>query len=237
MKLWEIIDKSNEKNKSQIDIKYITVIRGHRDMVRKVIQLKRGKNNQNKSIKLATCSFDCCLGFWEENLKNKFELLKIIKSHNFWINEIYEIYDGRIFAIGGEHDPFMKIWDPINYSFELVNEEMFSVNHDTIIEINKDYYIIGGNHTFLFLFRLSGKMIIRAIYIDKMYINSLFILSDGNLLADSGEHMIKYVDLGTYEVKDAIKSNSYDNVNWYMMPLDNRNFVTTDRKVIKLWEY
>ena len=37
MKLWEIFDKSNEKNKSKIDIKYITVIRGHRDMVRKVI--------------------------------------------------------------------------------------------------------------------------------------------------------------------------------------------------------
>ena len=230
MKLWEIIDKSNEKNKSKIDIKYITVIRG-------VIQLKRGKNKQNKNIKLATCSFDCCLGFWEEKSKNRFELLKIIKSHNFWINEIYEIYDGRIFAIGGEQDPHLKIWDPNKYSFELVNEEMYSVNHDTIIEINKDYYIIGGNHTYLFLFRLSGKLIIRAIYIDKMYINSLFLLSDGNLLADSGKHMIKYVDLGNYEVKDAIKSNSYDNINWYMMPLDNRNFVTTDRKVIKLWEY
>ena len=236
MKLWEIIDKSNEKNKSKIDIKYITVIRGHRDMVRKVIQLKRGKNKQNKNIKLVTCSFDCCLGFWEEKSKNKFELLRIIKSHNFWINEIYEIYDGRIFAIGGESDPHLKIWEPANYSFELVKDEMFSVNHDTIIEINKDYYIIGGNHTYLFLFRLSGKMIIRAIYIDKMYINSLFLLSDGNLLADSGKNMIKYIDLGTYEVKDAIRTNS-NNINWYMMPLDNRNFISTDRKVIKLWEY
>ena len=130
----------------------------------------------------------------------------------------------------------MKIWDPASYSFELVKDEMFSVNHDTIIEINKDYYIIGGNHTFLFLFRLSGKMIIRAIYIDKMYINSVFLLSDGNLLADSGKNMIKYVDLGTYEVKDAIKTNLH-HINWYMMPLDNRNFITTDRKVIKLWEY
>ena len=237
MKLWEIVDKSNEKNKSKIDIKYITVIRGHRDMVRKVIQLKRGKNKQNKNNKLVTCSFDCCVGFWEEKSKNKFELLRIIKSHKYWINEIYEIYDGRIFAIGGEHDPFLKIWDPTNYSFELVNEPMFSVNHDTIIEINKDFYIIGGSHTYLYLFRLSGKMIIRYIYIDKMYINSLFLLSDGNLLADSGKNMIKYVDLGTYEVKDAIKTNSKYEVNWYMIPLDNRNFVTTDRKVIKLWEY
>ena len=79
-------------------------------------------------------------------------------------------------------------------------------------------------------------MIIRAIYIDKMYINSVFLLSDGNLLADSGKNMIKYVDLGTYEVKDAIKTNLH-HINWYMMPLDNRNFITTDRKVIKLWEY
>ena len=237
MKLWEIVDKSNEKRKSKIDIQYITVIRGHKDMVRKVIQLKRGKNNKNKNIKLVTCSFDCCLGFWEEKTKNKFELLKIIQSHNYWINEIYEIYDGRIFAIGGEQDPYLKIWDQTDYSFELIKEPMFSVNHDTIIEINKDYYIIGGNHTYLFLFRLSGKMIIRAIYIDDMYINSLFLLSDGNLLADSGKDKIKYVDLGTYEIKDAIETNSDFHINWYMMPLDNRNFVTTDRKVIKIWEY
>ena len=84
MKLWEIIDKTNDKKNCNIDIKYITVIRGHRDMVRKVVQLK---NIKSKNIKLVSCSFDCCLGFWEEKSKNKFELLKLIQSHNFWINK------------------------------------------------------------------------------------------------------------------------------------------------------
>ena len=233
MKLWEIIDKTNEKNKSNFDIKYITVIRGHRDMVRKVIQLKNTKNNKN--IKLVTCSFDCCLGFWEEKSKNKFELLKLIQSHNFWINEIHEIYDGRIFAIGGEQDPHLKIWEPNNYSFDLVKDEIYCVNHDCVIEINKDYYIIGGNHTYLIMFRLSGKMVVRVIYIDKMYINSLLLLPDGNLFADSGKNMIKYIDLGNYKVKDAIKS--YGEINWYINPLGNREFATSDRKSIKIWEY
>ena len=189
MKLWEIIDKSNEKKSSFIDIKYITVLRGHRDIVRKVIQLKNNKDSNN-NIKLVSCSFDYCLGFWEETTKNKFELVKYIQSHNNWINEIYEIYDGRIFVIGSEYDPHLKIWDPNNYTFELVKDEMFCVNHDCIIEINKDNYIIGGNHTYLIQFRLSGKMIIGRIFIDDMYINSLFLLSDGNLLADSGWDMI-----------------------------------------------
>ena len=234
MKLWEIINKTNENKKYNIDIKYITVIRGHRDMVRKVIQLKNN-NNFNKNIKLATCSFDCCLGFWEEKSKNKFELLKLIQSHNFWINEIHEIYDGRIFAIGGEHDPYLKIWNPDNYNYDMVSHQIFCVNHDCIIDINKDYYIIGGNHTYLYLFRLSGKMVVRVIYIDKMYINSLLLLPDGNLLADSGKNMIKYVDLGSYKTKDVIKSNG--EVNWLMYSLNNKTFITSDRQCIKIWEY
>ena len=203
--------------------------------MRKVIQLKKSKN-LNKKVKLVTCSFDCCLGFWEENSKNKFELLKIVNSHNFWINEIHEIYDGRIFAIGGEHDPYLKIWNPNDYSYELVeDDQMYCVNHDCVIEINKDYYIIGGNHTYILMFRLSGKMITRVIYIDKMYINSLFLLPDGNLLADSGKSIIKYVDLGTYKVKDAIKTK--ETINWYIMPLENKTFISSDRQCIRLWEY
>ena len=137
-------------------------MRGHRDMVRKVIQLKNNKKLNNR-IKLVSCSFDYCLGFWEEKSKNKFELIKMVQSHNYWINEIHEIYEGRVFAIGGECDPFLKIWNPDNYTFELVKDEMYCVNHDCIIEINKDYYIIGGNHTYLLMFRLSGKMIVRVI--------------------------------------------------------------------------
>ena len=104
MKLWEINENKNENN--TFNIKYITVIRGHKDIVRKVIQLK---NSNNKKIKLVNFSFDFCLGFWEEKSKNKFKLLKIIKSHNYWINEIYEIYDGRNFIINGELDPNIKI--------------------------------------------------------------------------------------------------------------------------------
>ena len=234
MKLWEIIDKSNEKKNSNIDIKYITVIRGHRNTVRKVIQLKNNKNINNK-IKLASCSFDYCIGFWEEKSKNKFELIKMVQSHNFWINEIHEIYDGRIFVIGGEYDPVLKIWNPNNYTFEIVKEKIFCVNHDCIIEINKDYYIIGGNHTYLLMFRLSRKMIERVIYIGNMYINSLILLNDGNLLADSGRNMIKYVYLGNYEVKDAINTNV--TINWYIHPLGNRMFATSDRECIKIWEY
>ena len=110
-------------------------------MVRKVIELKRGKNEKNKNIKLASCSYDCCLGFWEEKYKNKFELLKLVESHKFWINDVYEIYDGRIFVIVGENDPCLKIWNPFDYSLESIQEEIFSVNHDCVIEINKDYYI------------------------------------------------------------------------------------------------
>ena len=234
MKLLEIVEKKSENKNINIDIKYITVIRGHRDMVRKVIQLKNGKNI-NKNIHLVSCSFDCCLGFWEEKSKNKFERLKIIQSHNFWINEIHEIYDGRIFAIGGENDPFLKIWNPIDYTYDLVKDEMYCVNHDCIIEINKDFYLIGGNYTYLVMFRLSGKMIVRCIYIDQMYINSLILLPDGNLFADSGKNMIKYVDLGTYKVKDAIKSK-YE-INWLMNKLENKEFVTSDRKNIQIWEY
>ena len=117
----------------------------------------------------------------------------------------------------------------------MVSHEIFCVNHDCIIDINKDYYIIGGNHTYLYLFRLSGKMVVRVIYIDKMYINSVFLLPDGNLLADSGKNMIKYVDLGSYKTKDAIKSNG--EVNWLMYSLNNKTFITSDRQCIKIWEF
>lgn len=233
MKLWEIIDKSN----NNIDIKYVSAIRGHKDMVRKVIELKRGKNEKNKKIKIVSCSYDFCLGFWEEKSKNKFEILKLVKSHKFWINDIYEIFDGRIFVIGGENDPSLKVWNPFDYSFESINGEIFSVNHDCIIEINKDYYIFGGSHTYLSLFRLSGKMIIRLIYIEEMYINSLMLLRDGNLLVDSGKNMIKYADIGNYKVKEAIKTNSNSKINYYMLSLNLRSFVTSDRNNIKLWEY
>ena len=78
-------------------------------MVRKVIELKRGKNEKNKKIKIVSCSYDFCLGFWEEKSKNKFEILKLVKSHKFWINDIYEIYDGRIFVIGGKNYPSLKV--------------------------------------------------------------------------------------------------------------------------------
>ncbi len=47
--------------------------------------------------------------------------------------------------------------------------------------------------------------------------------------------MIKYVDLGTYKVKDAIKSK-YE-INWLMNKLENKEFVTSDRKNIQIWEY
>ena len=93
MKLWEIIDKSDGQKNVKVDIKYISVLRGHRDMVRKVIQLKNNKSANNNNIKIVSCSFDCCLGFWEEKSKNKFELIKIMQSHNYVINEIYEIYE------------------------------------------------------------------------------------------------------------------------------------------------
>ena len=236
MKLWEIVYETNKK-RPNIDIKYITVMRGHRNMVRKVIQLKRGKNEFNKNIKLVSCSFDCCICFWEEKTKNKFELLNIIKSHEFWINEIHEIYNGKIFVIGGEFDPCLKIWDSDNFSFELIKDEkIFCVNHDCVIEINKDYYIIGGNHTYILFFRLSEKKVFRKIYIEDMYINSLFLLPDGNLLADSGRNAIKYIDLSNYEVKDAIITNDIP-INWYLMPLDNKTFVSSDRECIRIWEF
>ena len=236
MKLWEIIVKSDGQKSVKVDIKYLTVLRGHRDMVRKVIQLKNNKR-ANNNIKLVSCSFDCCLGFWEEKSKNKFELIKIMQSHNYFINEIYEIYDGRIFAIGGEYDPFLKIWDPNNYTFELVKDKMYCVNHDCIIEINSDYYIIGGNHSYLIMFRLSGKMIVRVICIDNMYINSLILLSDGNILADSGKNAIKYVYLGNFKVQDAIQTQSSNKINWTIVRLSNKRFISSDRQCIKIWEY
>ena len=68
-----------------------------------------------------------------------------------------------------------------------------------------------------------------------MYINSLILLNDGNLLADSGKYMIKYVDLGNYKVKDAIKTK--DDINWYIHPLDNRMFASCDMTCIKIWKY
>ena len=237
MKLWEIIEKNiGDKNKTKIDIKFLRVIRGHKDMVRKIIELKRGENENDKNLKIVTCSFDCCLGLWQEKSKNNFELIKIMKSHNNWINEIYEIYDGRLFALGGEQDPSLKIWNLLDYSYESVKEEIFSVNHDCIIEINKDFYIFGGAHTYIYLFRLSGKMMIRVIYIDNMYINSLFLLPDGNLFTDSGKNLIKYVDLGNYKVKDGLKTDSKGKINRCMIKLDNRSFVTCDENRIKIWE-
>ena len=81
------------------------------------------------------------------------------------------------------------------------------------------------------MFRLTGKIIIRMIYIDEMYINCLFLLLDGNLFFDSGKNMIKYVDLGNYIVKDTIKSNK--DINYYMNPLESNSFFTSDRKCIK----
>ena len=239
MKLWEIIDKKSddENNNNNINIKYINRIKGHKDMVRKVIELKRGQNINNKNIKLVTCSFDCCLGFWEEKSNNNFQLLKLIKSHKYWINEIYEIFDGRIFAIGGEQDPILKIWNPIYYSSESIEEPIYSVNHDTIIEINTDFYIFGGSHTYIYLFRLSGKMMIRVIYIEDMYINSLILLSDGNLFADSGKNKVKYVDLGNYKVKDSLTTDSKKKVISIMTSLDNKRFLTCDGQYVKLWEY
>ena len=236
MKLWKIIDKSNEKKGNIIDIKYLSVLRGHLDFVRKVIQLKNNKNSNNK-IKLVSCSFDYCLGFWEETSTNNFELLKLIQSHNYWISEIHEIYDGRIFAIGCESGPSFVICNPNNYTFELVKDVIYCINHDCVVEINKDYYIIGASYNYLILFRLSGKMIVRLIFTSYKFINSLILLPDGNILADSGENMIKYVDLGNYEVKDAIKTDSYLNMNHYMLKLSNKIFISCDQKTIRIWEY
>ena len=34
--------------------------------------------------------------------------------------------------------------------------------------------------------------------------------------------MIKYADLGNYKVKDAIKTQSNDKVNWLMVQLGNK---------------
>ena len=70
-----------------------------------------------------------------------------------------------------------------------------------------------------------------------MHINSFLLLNDGNLLVDSGKNVIKYVDLGNYKVKDALKTNSNSKINFYMISLDDKSFITSDRKSIKLWEY
>ena len=46
IKMWEIIIKSYNDNKKRykIDIKYLNVIEGHKNISRKIIQLKRGNN-------------------------------------------------------------------------------------------------------------------------------------------------------------------------------------------------
>lgn len=80
-------------------------------------------------------------------------------------------------------------------------------------------------------------MIIRLIYIEEMYINSLMLLRDGNLPVDSGKNIIKYADIGNYKVKEAIKTNSNSKINYYMLSLNLRSFVISDRNSIKLWEY
>ena len=233
MKLWEILEKSNENNNLSIDIKYISTIIGHTDNVTKVIQLKNN-NKLNNRIKLVSCSFDGCIGFWEEKTKNKFELLKMIKSHEHWIFEIHEIFDGRVFVVGDNLDPYLKIWNPKNYTYELISNKIGCANHDCILEINKDYYLIGAVSSLL-MFRLSGKMIIRVILINSHLINCLILLSDGKVIADSGVNKIKYADIGNYKVKDAIKTK--EEINWYMQHLNNRKFAFSDPHCIKIWEY
>ena len=118
--------------------------------------------------------------------------------------------------MGGENDPYLKIWNSFNYSFEIIEKQLLRINQDCVIAINEDYYIFGGNHTYLYLFILLGKKILGMAYIDKIYINSLLLLNNGNLLFNSVKNIIKFVGLENLKVKDAIKINSKSKINWHL---------------------
>ena len=60
-------------------------------------------------------------------------------------------------------------------------------------------------------------------------------MRDGNLLVDSGKYMIKYVDIGTYQVKDAIKCD--EDYTLIMDVIDQKHIITYDKDTFKIWEY
>ena len=179
--------------------KFTNILKGHSNLITKVIELKNGK--------LCSCSFDGYIKLWKKNIDNSYELeinLNFFENGKFYsLLEVNEI----IFSLLNFNNKKFLYFKNLNNKEERIKElNNINLKRENLIQLDNNHLIIGGNYViYIYEINSNKEIEIKCDYI----ICSLYLLNDeGILFGDNKGILVKIKNIYKFEIifkKQAIK--------------------------------
>lgn len=194
------------------DSNKFALIKENKSHNKKINYLIEINNEENKNIKICSCSDDKLIKFWNitfNNINDKqiesFELLHEIQTgHNKVINKIIEINNYSISSCSS--DKTIYFWDKNSYN--KINE-IYCDNEIMNICKCANILIYGGPHSDLFFYDLDIKRNVGNISKFSCQSNNCLINIDNiNFIYGGNNGMIYLIQIGTLNIKKKFKINS-----------------------------
>ena len=211
--------------KSTYKCEYI-IENAHNDCILKVIPLS---NNR-----IASCSNDKRIKIW--NSKYPYNLIKKLKGHIDFVYSIIQLKDKEI-LISGSRDDTLRKWNLLTYQCNTIINDAYCYNVNSIIEIDKNRVIVGGDLEIIIVDIFNDKIekIIKNNKIEN--VGSLLKLRDGNILCGCEYGLICLIDIKMNSVifkEDKI----HNNIVYCLINLNQHQIISCSwDSTIKILEY
>jgi hypothetical protein len=171
--------------------KFTNILKGHSNLITKVIELKNGK--------LCSCSFDGYIKLWKKNIDNSYELeinLNFFENGKFYsLLEVNEI----IFSLLNFNNKKFLYFMNLNNKEERIKElNNINLKRENLIQLDNNHLIIGGNYViYIYEINSNKEIEIKCDYI----ICSLYLLNDeGILFGDNKGILVKIKNIFKFEI-------------------------------------
>ena len=171
--------------------KFTNILKGHSNLITKVIELKNGK--------LCSCSFDGYIKLWKKNKDNLYEFeinLKLFEEGKFY--SLLEINEKIFSLLNYNNKNFLYIMDLNKKEENIKILENINLKRENLIKLDDNKLIIGG-YNVIYIYDINKK---EEIKIDCNYIIcSLYLLKDkGILFGDNKGNLVKIKNIFNFQV-------------------------------------
>ena len=166
------------------------ILKGHSKPVKKTIELINGD--------LVSCSWDKTIKIWNKNNKNNLYTISFKIDDKLEIYSIYEINDKEFFSIScteDDDDRTITFYKKNNNGYDIIgfiDNISISGFQSNSVKINDKYFLIGGKDKIYFINIITYKIDKICELKKELWIQSLYLLSNGNLITGNTIGLIIY---------------------------------------------
>lgn len=203
--------------------KKIYTLRGHNDIINKIIELENGK--------LCSCSEDKTIKIWDD--KNYYNCIRTLTGNENNVRNIIEMND-YIISCGGGKDNSITIWNKSTYHSIKTLKDIYSRSRSALSKLKKNKIILGGVDKLFILDILSFQY--KSFHDGRLgYIDSICVMKEDRILIGNDKGMISCYDSLSNQI--IFTEKAHDN-NWITCIIegeDNQIFSCSCDQTIKIY--